>query len=117
MGVYVGSGTQSYQVFDLQDGVITDGALGRIQSVGGGWYRCTSFGADGTTGGVQIFPSNNSLGAGTTNGNILIWKCQYESGDIATDYIATTTAAVSVGPVANLPRLDYLGGATCPFVA
>jgi hypothetical protein len=113
MGVYVGSGTQSYQVFDLQDGVITDGALGRIQSVGGGWYRCTSFGADGTTGGVQIFPSNNSLGAGTTNGNILIWKCQYESGDIATDYIATTTAAVSVGPVANLPRLDYLGS-SCP---
>jgi hypothetical protein len=28
--------------------------------------------------------------------------------DIATDYIATTTAAVSVGPVANVPRLDYL---------
>jgi hypothetical protein len=92
---------------------ITDGALGRIESVGGGWYRCTSFGVDGTTGGVQIFPSNNSLGAGTTNGNILIWKCQYESGDIATDYIATTTAAVSVGPVANLPRLDYLGS-SCP---
>jgi hypothetical protein len=112
-GAYVGSGTQSYQVFDLQDGVITDGALGRIQSVGGGWYRCTSFGADGTTGGVQIFPSNNSLGAGTTSGNIQIWKCQYESGDIATDYIATTTAAVSVGPVANVPRLDYLGS-SCP---
>jgi hypothetical protein len=29
-----------------------------------------------------------------------------------TDYIATTSAAVSVGPVANLPRLDY-SGATC----
>jgi hypothetical protein len=27
---------------------------------------------------------------------------------VATDYIATTTAAVSVGPVANVPRLDYL---------
>jgi hypothetical protein len=25
-----------------------------------------------------------------------------------TDYIATTSAAVSVGPVANVPRLDYL---------
>jgi hypothetical protein len=33
--------------------------------------------------------------------------------DIATDYIATTSAAVSVGPVANLPRLDYLNS-SCP---
>jgi hypothetical protein len=38
---------------------------------------------------------------------------QYENSDIATDYIATTTAAVSVGPVANVPRLDYLGS-SCP---
>jgi hypothetical protein len=113
MGVYVGAGTQSYQVFDLQNGVIPSGTKGRIESVGNGWYRCTSFGADGTTGGVQIFPSNNPSGAGTTNGSILIWRCQYESGDIATDYIPTTTTAVSVGPVANLPRLDYLNS-TCP---
>jgi hypothetical protein len=28
----------------------------------------------------------------------------------ATDYIPTTTTAVSVGPVANLPRIDYTGG-------
>jgi hypothetical protein len=39
---------------------------------------------------------------------------QYENGDIATDYIATTSAAVSVGPVANVPRLDYSGGSSCP---
>jgi hypothetical protein len=38
---------------------------------------------------------------------------QIETGDIATDYIATTTAAVSVGPVSGLPRLDYLDS-TCP---
>ena len=113
MGAYVGSGTDSYQVFDLQDGVITNGSKGRIESVGNGWYRCTSFGADGTTGGVQIFPSNSSSGSASTNGNILIWRCQYESGDIATPYIATTSAAVSVGPVANVPRLDYLNS-TCP---
>jgi hypothetical protein len=30
-----------------------------------------------------------------------------------TDYIATTTTAVSVGPVSGLPRLDYLNS-TCP---
>jgi hypothetical protein len=42
-----------------------------------------------------------------------MWGAQLEVGDIATDYIATTTTAVSVGPVANLPRLDYLNS-TCP---
>ena len=45
--------------------------------------------------------------------DVYIWGVQIETGDIATDYIATTTAAVSVGPVANVPRLDYLGS-SCP---
>ncbi len=40
-------------------------------------------------------------------------QVQIETGDIATDYIATTSAAVSVGPVANVPRLDYLNS-SCP---
>ena len=38
---------------------------------------------------------------------------QIEEGDIATDYIPTTTTAVSVGMTANVPRLDYSGGG-CP---
>jgi hypothetical protein len=42
----------------------------------------------------------------------LIYGAQGETGDIATDYIATTTA-VSVGPVSGLPRLDYLNS-SCP---
>ena len=45
---------------------------------------------------------------------VILFGAQAETGDIATDYIATTSAAVSVGPVANLPRLDYSGGASCP---
>jgi hypothetical protein len=44
---------------------------------------------------------------------VLLWGFQVEYGDIATDYIATTSAAVSVGPVSGLPRLDYLNS-TCP---
>ena len=50
----------------------------------------------------------------TSNGgcDATIYGAQLEAGDIATDYIATTTAAVSVGPVSGLPRLDYSGG--CP---
>ena len=42
-----------------------------------------------------------------------IWGAQLETGDIATDYIATTSAAVSVGRLANVPRLDYTNS-TCP---
>jgi len=43
----------------------------------------------------------------------MVWHPQGEYGDIPTDYIATTSSAVSVGPVSGLPRLDYSGGATC----
>jgi len=45
--------------------------------------------------------------------SFVIWGAQLETGDIATDYIPTTTAAVSVGPVSGLPRLDYLNS-SCP---
>jgi hypothetical protein len=111
MGAY--GGTISYATFDLQNGTIPAGSNARIESIGNGWYRCICHSADGTTGGVQIFPTDTISSGATTNGNILAWNCQYESGDIATDYIATTTAAVSVGPVSGLPRLDYLNS-TCP---
>jgi hypothetical protein len=111
MGAY--GGTISYATFDLQTGTIAAGSNARIESIGNGWYRCTCHSADGTTGGVQIFPTDTISSGATTNGNILVWNCQYETGDIATDYIATTTTAVSVGPVSGLPRLDYLNS-SCP---
>jgi hypothetical protein len=45
---------------------------------------------------------------------VFLWGAQYEVSDFgATDYIPTTTAAVSVGPVANVPRLDYTNS-SCP---
>ena len=62
--------------------------------------QITSFQLRGVTGGFV--------------GTIAIWGFQLEASDFgATAYIPTTTAAVSVGPVANVPRLDYLGS-TCP---
>lgn len=64
--------------------------------------NATSTGADG----IAADASNNAY-------DILVWGMQIETGDIATDYIPTTTAAVSVGPVSNVPRLDYLGS-SCP---
>ena len=48
-----------------------------------------------------------------TSSTYNVWGAQVESGPVATPYIATTTAAVSVGPVANVPRLDYLNS-SCP---
>jgi hypothetical protein len=41
---------------------------------------------------------------------IYMWGAQLETGDIATEYIPTTTTAVSVGMLANVPRIDYTGG-------
>jgi hypothetical protein len=64
--------------------------------------NATSTGADG----IAADASNNAY-------DILVWGMQIETGDIATAYIPTTTAAVSVGPVSGLPRLDYLGS-SCP---
>jgi hypothetical protein len=72
------------------------------------WQRFT-FTAT-TTGSGVVYIINDSTG---TAGDLIIWGAQLETGDIATDYIPTTTAAVSVGPVSGLPRLDYLGS-SCP---
>ena len=83
----------------------------KIESVGGGWYRC-SVTLNQTISTIRVYAADADLG-GSASGNILIQNAQLESGDIATEPILTTTAAVSVGPVANVPRLDYLNS-SCP---
>jgi hypothetical protein len=107
--------------FDLSNGTI--GTLGgsataSITSVGNGWYRCSvTYTASGTLVRMRVAPAtangtNSYTGDGTSG--IFVWGAQVEVSDFGpTDYIATTTAAVSVGPVSGLPRLDYLGS-TCP---
>ena len=87
-----------------------------IVSVGSGWYRISVTANKTTSGGwVVVYILDNSFATSFTAAGetIFIQDAQLEAGDIATDYIATTTAAVSVGPVANVPRLDYLGS-SCP---
>jgi hypothetical protein len=93
MGAY--GGVNSYANFDLLNGVVSNGANATIESVGNGWYRCTCNTISGTTGGVQIFPSNRAIGAATTNGSIYIWGAQLEAGSYATSYIPTTSASVT----------------------
>jgi hypothetical protein len=90
--------------FNLSTGTIISG-IGTITPVGNGWYRCSTFGDT-----AHVNPFFNSPSSGDF---IFLAFSQLENSDIATDYIPTTTAAVSVGPVSGLPRLDYLGS-TCP---
>ena len=84
----------------------------KATDLGSGWYRL-AFAADITTGvNHRIYPVDAS-GVSTT-GNIFVQDAQLESGLVATDYIETTTTAVSAGLLGDMPRLDYSGGASCP---
>jgi hypothetical protein len=92
----------------LTGSTLTTGISASFTDVGSGWYRCTLTCITSEVNQqfrVQLVSSGHS---------VFLWGAMAEVGDAMTDYIATTTAAVSVGPVANLPRLDYSGGATCP---
>ena len=98
--------------FNLSTGTIVsqlNGAVGTIVSVGGGWYRCSVV-MTTTNPSPQIYPDWTGL----TAGSILIQNAQVQTGDVASAYIPTTTAAVTTGATNNVPRLDYSGGATCP---
>jgi hypothetical protein len=111
----LGTGATIPQVyFDLQNGVVgtESNATGAIVSVGNGWHRC-SMSHTQTIGSVRIYVATADNDVTQSSGSVYIQNAQLEQSDIATDYIATTTAAVSVGPVSGLPRLDYLGS-SCP---
>lgn len=106
--------------FDLTNGTLSNGAsaVGTITSIGGGWYRCqmtTTAASTNTVGAVQLVDSLSAANneSSTTTNSVYIWRSQAQTGDFATNYIDTTTAAVTQGPVTNLPRLDYFGS-TCP---
>ena len=100
--------------FNLSTGAVqsSTNCVAKIVSVGGGWYRCSITSTDANLDYVNIYPAEAS-GVSATSGSVFIQNSQLETGDVMTDYIVTTTAAVSVGPVANLPRLDYLNS-SCP---
>ena len=97
--------------FNLSSGTYAGSSVGsiidaNIESVGGGWYRC-SLTYDGTNTDIRIYPAIAYNDLTATSGNIYIQDAQLEYGTVATDYIPTTTAAVSVGPVANVPRINF----------
>jgi hypothetical protein len=95
--------------FDLSSVTATSagvGSLAKIESVGGGWFRCSV--AVSSSSSYIVSLSDISGPACLIGDSVNFAFAQAETGDIATDYIATTSAAVTVGPVANVPRLDYL---------
>ena len=116
--------TDATGVFNLSTGAVTSqtNGIARIESVGSGWYRCSithtnAYVASANDYWGQIFlvdGSGNTNYAGNGTSGLFIFGAQFEVSDFgATPYIPTTTAAVSVGPVSGLPRLDYLNS-TCP---
>ena len=122
---YAKANTLTHCGIRLYDGTIYDSAIfnlsngtkgsgdGSIESVGNGWYRVSltkTLTAVGAYFNVLLSNGSSFVYSGSSQ-SIYVFGTQYESG-VITDYIATT-AAVSVGPVANVPRLDYLGS-SCP---
>ena len=106
--------------FDLATGAVGATAnliSSSISDAGGGWWRCSlTFNATGAGASVvRMYPSNadTSAGASGTSGSLYIQDFQLEDGLVSTPYIATTTIAVSEGPVANMPRLNSVAGG-CP---
>lgn len=112
--IWLSDGTANVY-FDLQNGVKgtqTGGIDASIEDVGSGWYRVSLASASRTW--VRIFPAQSDTGNSVVGSNILIQDAALCHGLIAQDYVETTTTAVVEGLTADLPRLDYSGGASCP---
>jgi len=91
---------------------LTNASTDNVTITSTDWVRISTVRTAATT--VYSFRIGLIGGVGQSGTlDISIAFAQLETGDIATNYIPTTTAAVSVGPVSNLPRLDYLGS-SCP---
>ena len=102
--------------FDLANGVVgssTNLIDLSIESIGGGWYRCSVV-YDNAPSLIRIYPSVSSSTSSGTIGSIYIQDAQLEVGLVSTDVITTTTTTEQAGILEDMPRLDYSGGASCP---
>ena len=118
-GVNGGVNVRAY--FNVSSGTLggTEGAVidHNIESVGNGWYRCSMTLNHQTAFEHYVAVTNadtTSSYLGTGSGSVFIQDAALCHGLIAQDYIETTTTAVVEGLTADLPRLDYSGGASCP---
>ena len=106
--------------FDLANGTIHNingGAIdANMESVGGGWYRCSVTANITASSSIYIYASdgnNDTNWVGDDTSGVLIQDAQLEQGLVARDVITTTTAAVEGGITDNVPRLDYTDS-SCP---
>jgi len=85
--------------FDLSSGTVTAttlGAVGYIQSVGDGWYRCSAYTANAEGANVLgtaiklVDDSGNTAFLGDGTKGIYLWGAQLEVGSAATTYVPTT---------------------------
>ena len=112
------SGGNGVAIFDLSSGTLvsTTGSLidTNIEDAGNGWYRMTIVKAAASSSGViaieMVDASNNTSYTGDGSSYLYFSSFQLEQGTVSTPYIATTTVAVSEGPVANMPRLNSVAG-------
>ena len=97
----------------------TGNPVGSVEALEDGWYRLkmtwtTQSGSPNVYQYYFVFETSSPASwAGNGTSGAYFFGAQLEYG-VTTDYIATTSSAVSVGPLANIPRLDYSGGANSP---
>jgi hypothetical protein len=112
------AGTNVDAYFNLSSGTYAGSSIGsiidaNIESVGGGWHRC-SLTYNETNTDLRIYPAIAYNDLTATSGNIYIQDAQLNYGLVAQEYQETTTTTVITGITNDLPRLDYSGGASCP---
>ena len=95
--------------FNLSDGSIgaSNGIAPYTENIGDGWWRLVVQANTSDLNNLRILTAASD-GANPALGDyVYIQDAQLEQGLVATNYIETTSAAVSVGPVNDEPRLTY----------
>ena len=77
-----------------------------IESVGGGWYRCSAALTANSSGTILWFVSATGGSSSNVGDNVYIQDAMQNEGLVAQDYIETTTSPVSAGLLGDMPRLD-----------
>ena len=130
---YSSTGVYTYSVFlkniDSTSVLIRMDSAGNTASLNFDWVSATGSGAnvinvgfdDYGNGWSRVWITSNVIStawsldamvlyADVAGKSLYFWGAQLEASASATEYIPTTTTAVSVGITNNVPRIDYTGG-------